>query len=1355
MKLAPQPIDEKERLSCLRSYEILDTEDERRFDDITKAVAKLCDVEIALISLVDQDRQWFKSRYGLEAKETPRDISFCGHAIMGDDIFIVEDAKGDTRFCDNPLVLGGPKISFYAGVPLITPDNFKIGTLCVIDSRPKKLTELQIQLVKTFARNVVELFELSLKNKALKILNTQYLDVQTMVQAGAWELVVATGVTKWSHQIYEIYQLPQGTPTNTIDGLSYYAAHEQEKLTTLIGQCINQKIPFDDVFEFKDAKGTKKWVRSIGRADLDKDGKVEKIVGTFQDVTSQIEKEVNLSLVLHNISEGYFDWDLTTNYEFISPQFWKILGYDPATKAHSPDEWRTILHPDDQLKVVTAHELHFNSHGKVPYEVELRMLRADGQYVWMRVYGKVIEWSQTGAPLRMVGTGREIQKERELLDKIQDSSRHLDLAVEGGNIGIWDWDLRDNGVRFSSRWASLRGLTVADLKMDLSDWESRVHPDDLKTTYDTINDYLSGKTALFENLHRVRHSDGRWLFILGRGRFSDWDAAGKPTRFTGTDMDLTELISSRNKLDLFFKKTTFGIAFCDSTGKFKEVNNGFLEITGFEKDDLTNCTPWSLMTEDQRKKESTALLNLAETGSLGPYRTSFIVKNGQSVPAKVSVFKVDDYDGTQGFWWVIEDISANVKLENEKQLILDEYVNTNKKLETIFEHSPVVFYDCQLNENWTMNFINSHVYQVTGYAAEEFLNDATISFGVIIHPDDQAYVDEVISTATLRNESYSFYYRIIHKSGAIRWVWERGARNPELNTLIGVIIDVTDKKKQELMTETLSNVRSKFIEFSRDKKIFFNFVLEKILELTSSQYGFVGEILGSGEEKYLKTFSLTDISWNAETKAFFEKHNAAGLEFRNLSTLFGEVIKTGELIIANDAPRHPKANGIPKGHPPLENFMGVPLSYNGHTFAMIGVANNRAGYHLEDYHFLTPFFELVGEMIQTIKLGEELENQRRLSLHNAKLASIGELAAGVGHEINNPLAIILGQVEMLKMRLEGKGELDASFETFFTKMIRGIDRISSIVKGLRTFARMDKDEMTDFDFKELLTETVEMLEEIYRKEGVMTEVQLPQELKTYGNRGRLQQVLVNLMNNAKDAMVQSIQKKLSIRAEILADRIVLRITDTGSGVDPSLREKIFEPFFTTKDVNKGTGIGLSLAQSIIRDHQGELFLEQPDHQGSTFVIILPVSLQSAPLKASSTSSVLVKQPIAEAAKVGTALVVDDEADIRELLAFFLEQYKLEVLPASNAQEALELYQKNQSRISLVVSDMKMPGMTGAELAVELRGQHGFTGGFYLVTGGMNFSEASLPKEIQGIINKPFSHAQFQKIVKEWCTKPSK
>ncbi len=156
----PTPNSEAARLEALRHYRILDSAPERSFDAIAELASFICESPIALVSLVDRDRQWFKSSVGLGVTETPRDYSFCAHAIVQGSLLVVEDAAADPRFADNPLVTGDPRIRFYAGAPLITPEGHGLGSLCVIDRTPRNLSAEQTCALQKLASLVVTQLEL-------------------------------------------------------------------------------------------------------------------------------------------------------------------------------------------------------------------------------------------------------------------------------------------------------------------------------------------------------------------------------------------------------------------------------------------------------------------------------------------------------------------------------------------------------------------------------------------------------------------------------------------------------------------------------------------------------------------------------------------------------------------------------------------------------------------------------------------------------------------------------------------------------------------------------------------------------------------------------------------------------------------------------------------------------------------------------------------------------------------------------------------------------------------------------------------------------------------------------------------
>lgn len=175
MQIASIPKNEEKRIEALKSFNVLDTLPEEDYDSITKIAAEICNAPIALVSLVDPTRQWFKSAYGLNAKETPRDLAFCAHSILEpDNLLIVPDATKDARFYDNPLTVDDPHVIFYAGAPLRTKEGYALGTLCVIDNEPRtSLTEGQKESLRALSQQVMSLFELRKKNMVLEQANQE------------------------------------------------------------------------------------------------------------------------------------------------------------------------------------------------------------------------------------------------------------------------------------------------------------------------------------------------------------------------------------------------------------------------------------------------------------------------------------------------------------------------------------------------------------------------------------------------------------------------------------------------------------------------------------------------------------------------------------------------------------------------------------------------------------------------------------------------------------------------------------------------------------------------------------------------------------------------------------------------------------------------------------------------------------------------------------------------------------------------------------------------------------------------------------------------------------------------------
>lgn len=302
-------------MEALRSLDVLDTPSEAAVDAIVSGARRLFRCKSAYVSLVDVNRQWFMSTCNLQATETPRDISFCTHAIAANSPLVIRDTHRDARFVNNPLVTGEPFVRFYAGMPLRVPASdggplMPVGTLCVIDDRPRAPTVEALETLQAMARVVEALLEARRTSKqnlrlafdrqdALEeIARTQKVlqHAERMARIGSWRLDLETGLVRWSDQTYAIHGLEPGAEEHLANAMLFYPPDDRAKLEAALTHCTQDGTAWDLELNFTDAQGTSRRVRTLGEVDL-RDGKPVALIGVIQDVTDRYHFERRLLAV--------------------------------------------------------------------------------------------------------------------------------------------------------------------------------------------------------------------------------------------------------------------------------------------------------------------------------------------------------------------------------------------------------------------------------------------------------------------------------------------------------------------------------------------------------------------------------------------------------------------------------------------------------------------------------------------------------------------------------------------------------------------------------------------------------------------------------------------------------------------------------------------------------------------------------------------------------------------------------------------------------------------------------------------------------------------------------------------------
>ncbi|GAA0867703.1 hypothetical protein GCM10009116_01570 [Brevundimonas basaltis] len=381
---------EAERLAALQGYQALDTSAEDRFDRISAMAAAQFQAPIALVSLIDTERQWFKSCIGLGVSETPREFAFCDHAIRLEDhaVLVVEDARADPRFADNPLVTGDPFIRFYCGAVLTTAEGCNLGTLCVIDTEPRpQPSAAEIGHLQSLARLVVDQLELTRARAEFAEQRRLLEFAATMSQVGHWKFDFITGKVTWSDEVFRIHGLPSDEPVPPYEVLqTFYVEEDRPVLTALVDRAIATGEGYEFKLRIRNTRGEIRHTSAKAECIRDGSGKPVAMFGVFQDITDQHnaetvirESERRYRLLAENASDVIATYSPDGAFRYVSPSITEMLGYLPEDLiGREPYE---IILPEDHARVAaefirasTAHE---------SFTVEYRALTSSGEVRWL------------------------------------------------------------------------------------------------------------------------------------------------------------------------------------------------------------------------------------------------------------------------------------------------------------------------------------------------------------------------------------------------------------------------------------------------------------------------------------------------------------------------------------------------------------------------------------------------------------------------------------------------------------------------------------------------------------------------------------------------------------------------------------------------------------------------------------------------------------------------------------------------------------------------------------------------------------------------------------------------------------
>ncbi|GAB2838277.1 PAS domain-containing hybrid sensor histidine kinase/response regulator [Ferruginibacter profundus] len=904
---------------------------------------------------------------------------------------------------------------------------------------------------------------------------------------------------------------------------------------------------------------------------------------------------------------------------------------------------------------------------------------------------------------------RDISERKKAEADLKSSQELWQFALEGAGDGVWEYDFETQDVFFSRQYKKMLGYNDEEFKNDPNEWLSRVHPRDITIIEQTDKDYYENRITSHQREYRIKHKNGDYLWILDRGMIVNHTASGQPKRIIGTHTDIT----ARKKAEEEYKRISVvasanenGVVFTDALGKISWSNEGFSKITGFAQEEIIGQTPLELC--EGPLSQGDALLNMVSAFFEGRSFNVELIhyrKDKTTFWGRVTGQALTNNEGkVEQYFAIIENISEEKEVERK----LKQY---DERLKLALTNVGDNYWEHNFLTGKT--FFSSDIYHLLGFTSEEY-NDVATLWWDRIHPADKKILADNDSKYKQGSiDHHTNEYRVIHKDGKVRWVYDRGVvtekdANGKPLTIIGTHIDITERKlseqaikiREEKYRSIIANMNLGLLEVDNQEKI--QFANQSFCDMSG--------------------YALKELLGKKASTLFAKGENEEFIEMKNEMRKKG-ISDAYEISLKNK-----------KGEPKWWLVSGAPrYNDNGDLVGSIGI-------HLD----ITQQKILELELVDAREQAESSVNAKQTFLAN------------MSHEIRTPMNAILGMTNQL-----GKTKLNKDQHFYLNTIHSAADNLLIIINDILDLSKIDAGKLTlekiGFEPKRVIDRVMQVMVHRAEEKGlnfINSSCDYKLSPILMGDPYRLNQVLLNLVSNA----IKFTHKgTIDINCRVLTDTVLkqtvqITVTDTGIGMDESFAKNLFDKFSQEDSsiIRKygGTGLGMSISKELVDLMHGRIEVVSKKGEGTSISVIIEFdkgNITDLPFKEMVATDTSLLQ--------GKKILVTDDNEMNQLVAAtILQNFGAAITAAFNGAEAIEKIK--ETAFDIVLMDVQMPVMDGIEATKIIRETISTTLPIIALTAfainGDN--QKCIAAGMNDYLSKPFEESQLLNIISKWLGK---